>query len=184
VDVSSAVQVLPALAVHEPAAEFGADARRWGRAAARMRARERGGVRTALLAAARSAARSAVTQPAASRSSAGACVLAMTDELLAGGPELMTFLVRGRAAGLGELAVERVRAVSPETEVECPRGRRDWRVVLAGRSRRRWRRCVTRCACRRGKAAKRLDEAFGISDGGDLLPLPAPDMPDAASCPT
>jgi hypothetical protein len=57
----------------------------------------------------------------------------MTDELLAGRPELMTFLVGADApAGLGELAVARVRAVSPRTEVECHLGAAVGAVVLAG----------------------------------------------------
>jgi len=107
VDVHSAVQALPALAVHEPAAEFTEDAAAMARAAARMR----------------HASTVADRGPA----------LAMTDELLAGGAELMTFLVGAAApAGLAEQLMAHVRAVSPATEVECHAGAVPGAVVLAG----------------------------------------------------
>lgn len=107
VDVQSAVQALPALAVHEPAAEFTQDAAAMGRAAGRMRH--------------------------ASSAADGALALAMTDELLAGGAELMTFLVGAAApAGLAEQLMAHVRAISPATEVECHAGAVPGAVVLAG----------------------------------------------------
>jgi uncharacterized protein len=110
VDVHSAVQALPALAVHEPAAEFAADAAAMERAAARMR-----------------------HASASSGDGLERAVLAMTDELLAGGPELVTFLVGAEApAGLAEVAVARARAASPRTEVECHVGAVTGAVVLAG----------------------------------------------------
>jgi uncharacterized protein len=114
VDVSSAVQALPALAVHEPAAEFAADAAAMARAASRMRH----GMRP--------------TGPAAT-ARATTEVLAMTDELLAGGAELMTVLIGAQApAGLAEQVTAHVRAVSPATEVECHVGAVPGAVVLAG----------------------------------------------------
>jgi dihydroxyacetone kinase-like predicted kinase len=156
VDVRSAVQVLPALAVHEPAAEFGADAAAMDRAAARMRHAQASWAPPAEQAdpaapaapgpaapgpaapeaATPTAATPAAATPAAEPPELAAverAVLAMTDELLTGHPELMTFLVgAGAPAGLGELAVERVRAVSPQTEVECHLGAVAGAVVLAG----------------------------------------------------
>ena len=117
VDVDSAVQALPALAVHEPAAEFAADAAAMARAARRMRHGMRHGMRPA-------------GPPAAL---AATEVLAMTDELLAGGAELMTFLIGAQApAGLAEQVTAHVRAVSPDTEVECHVGAVPGAVVLAG----------------------------------------------------
>jgi dihydroxyacetone kinase-like predicted kinase len=114
VDVSSAVQALPALAVHEPAAEFAADAAAMARAASRMRH----GMRP--------------TGPAATARTTTE-VLAMTDELLAGGAELMTVLIGAQApAGLAEQVTAHVRAVSPATEVECHVGAVPGAVVLAG----------------------------------------------------
>jgi dihydroxyacetone kinase-like predicted kinase len=114
VDVRSAVQALPALAVHEPAAGFAADAAAMERAASRMRH----GLRHADPA----GAALATTE-----------VLAMIDELLAGGAELMTLLIGAQApAGLAERAVAHVRAVSPATEVECHVGAVPGAVVLAG----------------------------------------------------
>jgi hypothetical protein len=60
-------------------------------------------------------------------------VLAMIDELLAGGAELMTFLIGPQAPpGLAEQAVAHVRALSPATEVECHVGAVPGAVVLAG----------------------------------------------------
>jgi small ligand-binding sensory domain FIST len=60
-------------------------------------------------------------------------VLAMTDELLAGGAELMTVLIGAQApAGLAEQVTAHVRAVSPATEVECHVGAVPGAVVLAG----------------------------------------------------
>src|SRR6185437_15910761 len=114
VDVRSAVQALPALAVHEPAAEFAADAAAMERAAGRMRPA------------------SAVADEAGAVLAAST-VLAMVDELLAGGAELMTFLVGAQApAGLAERLVAHVRAVSPATEVECHVGAVPGAAVLAG----------------------------------------------------
>jgi DAK2 domain fusion protein YloV len=139
VDVSSAVQVLPALAVHEPAAEFGADAAAMGRAAARMRHASAGGAPIGAPGGGPAGGHVGGDPAGGVHADGGQAgglervVLAMTDELLAGGPELMTFLVGADApAGLGELAVERVRAVSPETEVECHVGAATGAVVLAG----------------------------------------------------
>jgi dihydroxyacetone kinase-like predicted kinase len=114
VDVRSPVQALPALAVHEPQAEFEADAAAMDRAAARMRT---------------------VQQPAvpqtASRQTAAA--LALTDDLLAGGAELMTFLIGADApAGLAEVVTARVREVSPATEIECHAVAPAGIVLLAG----------------------------------------------------
>ena len=107
VDVHSAVQALPALAVHEPAAEFTEDAAAMARAADRMRH--------------------------AGTVADEAVALAMTDELLAGGAELMTFLVGAAApAGLAEQLMAHVREVSPATEVECHVGAVRGPVVLAG----------------------------------------------------
>jgi hypothetical protein len=111
-DVRSAVQALPALAVHEPAAEFGADAAAMDRAAARMRSV------------------SIDVRPVPGLADA---VLALTDQLLAGGPELVTFLIGEDApAGLAELAAARIRAVSPATEVDCHAGAAAGAVLLAG----------------------------------------------------
>jgi hypothetical protein len=95
VDVRSPVQALPALAVHEPQAAFEADAAAMIRAAARMRY-------------------ASISGPAEL-----AAVLAMTDELLAAGAELVTFLTAVDASPeLTGLAVAHVREVSPATEIE------------------------------------------------------------------
>jgi uncharacterized protein len=114
VDVRSPVQALPALAVHEPQAEFEADAAAMDRAAARMRTVQQ----------------TAVPQTA-SRQTAAA--LALTDDLLAGGAELMTFLIGADApAGLAEVVTARVREVSPATEIECHAVAPAGIVLLAG----------------------------------------------------
>lgn len=122
VDVRSAIQALPALAVHEPAAGFGADAAAMGRAAARMR--------HAAIAAGRSGPDAAAAE---------AAVLAATDELLAGargassGAELVTFLAgEDTPAGLAELAAARVHAARPDAEVECHVGAPPGILLLAG----------------------------------------------------
>jgi dihydroxyacetone kinase-like predicted kinase len=95
VDVCSPVQALPALAVHEPQAAFEADAAAMSRAAARMRY-------------------ASISGPAEL-----AAVLARTDELLAGGAELVTFLTAVDAPPeLTGLAAAHVREVSPATEIE------------------------------------------------------------------
>jgi dihydroxyacetone kinase-like predicted kinase len=114
VDVRSPVQALPALAVHEPQAEFEADAAAMDRAAARMR----------------TAQQTAVQRTAVQRTAAA---LAMTNDLLAGGAELMTFLIGADApAELAELVMARVREVSPATEIECHAVAPAGIVLLAG----------------------------------------------------
>jgi hypothetical protein len=102
VAVAAAVQALPALAVHEPAAGFAADAAAMSRAASRMRW-------------------SAISVDPAGGEVAGA--LAVADGLLAGGAELVTLLTGGQAAGrLAELVTARVREISPAAEIECHAG--------------------------------------------------------------
>jgi hypothetical protein len=58
----------------------------------------------------------------------------MTDELLAGGAELMTFLTGEGAfpAGLGDLVTAHVREVSPATSVEWHGAAAAGAVLLAG----------------------------------------------------
>jgi dihydroxyacetone kinase-like predicted kinase len=106
VDVRSAIQALPALAVHERAAGFAADAAAMGRAAAGMR--------------------HAAIGP-------GADLAAAADGLLAGGAELVTFLAGEDAPdGLAELAAARVREVSPAAEVHWHAGAVPGALLLAG----------------------------------------------------
>jgi uncharacterized protein len=116
VDVHSPVQALPALAVHEPAAQFRADAAALGRAAARMRYASVGG----------SAAQRTGPEQLA-------LALAVTDELLAPGAELMTLLTgAGAHPELAERVLAHVREVSPATEIECHAGAAAGVVLLAG----------------------------------------------------
>jgi dihydroxyacetone kinase-like predicted kinase len=119
VDVRSPVQALPALAVHEPRAEFEADAAAMDRAAARMRTAQQ------------SAARQTAGQQTAGQQTAAA--LALVDDLLVGGAELMTFLIGAAApAGLAGLVMARVREVSPATEIECHAVAPEGIILLAG----------------------------------------------------
>jgi DAK2 domain fusion protein YloV len=115
VDVRSPVQALPALAVHEPAAEFRADAAAMGRAAARMRYASVG---------------AAAGQPGRDQL---ARAVAAIDELLAPGAELLTVLTgAGAHPRLAERVLAHVREVSPATEIECHAGVAAGVVLLAG----------------------------------------------------
>jgi hypothetical protein len=77
------------------------------------------------------AGRQTAGQPTAGQPTAAA--LAMVDDLLAGGAELMTFLIGADApAGLAELVMARVREVSPATEIECHAVAPAGIVLLAG----------------------------------------------------
>jgi dihydroxyacetone kinase-like predicted kinase len=117
VAVDSPVQALPALAVHEAAAGFAADAAAMSRAASRMRW-------------------SAIScDPAAGSGPAGhlAAALAATEELLAGGAELVTLLTGGQVAKrLAELVTARVREISPAAEIECHAGAVAGHALLVG----------------------------------------------------
>jgi DAK2 domain fusion protein YloV len=149
VDVRSPVQALPALAVHEPAAEFWADAAAMGRAAARMRyasvraAGQPGRERVQRDQAGRDqagrdqAGRDQAGRDQAGRDQAGreelARALAAIDELLAPGAELLTVLTgAGAHPRLAERVLAHVREVSPATEIECHAGVAAGVVLLAG----------------------------------------------------
>ena len=116
VDVRSPVQALPALAVHEPAAQFRADAAAMAWAAARMRY-------------------ASVSGPAAQQPGPQqlALAVAVIDELLAPGAELMTILTGADAhPELAERVMAHVREVSPATEIECQAGVAAGVVLQAG----------------------------------------------------
>jgi dihydroxyacetone kinase-like predicted kinase len=152
VEVRSAVQAVPALAVHEPAAGFAADAAAMSRAASRMRwasvamaapgagpsvpgqagpGQAGPGQAVAQMSAAQmSAAQMSAAQMSAAQMSAA---LGMIDELVAGGAELVTFLAGdGVPAGLAELVTARVRAVSPAAGIDWHAGAAAGTLLLAG----------------------------------------------------
>jgi hypothetical protein len=120
VAVASAVQALPALAVHEPEAGFTADAAAMSRAASRMR--------FAAISCDLAAGPAAAAQPGPD-----GAALAAADELLAGGAELVTLLTGGSGgARLAELLAARVREVSPAAEIERHDGAVAGQALLVG----------------------------------------------------
>ncbi|HEU5416235.1 MAG TPA: DAK2 domain-containing protein [Streptosporangiaceae bacterium] len=162
VTVASPVQALPALAVHEPAAGFADDAAAMSRAASRMRHAAiscelsadtapggpgPGGTRSGGPGPASGGLGPAPGGPAPGGPASGRPVphspaplrpvleeaaLAATDELLAGGAELVTLLTGGSGARLAELVTARVREVSPAAEIECHAGAVAGHALLLG----------------------------------------------------
>jgi hypothetical protein len=131
VALASPVQALPALAVHEPAAGFAADAAAMSRAASRMR----WSALSCDLAPGATPGEQATGGAASADLAAGqvAAARAAADELIAGGAELVTLLAGGRAAErLAELVAARVREVSPAAEIERHAGVVAGQALLVG----------------------------------------------------